>query len=97
MHYFSFLIILAAVIIVIFLTFYLERLRKQNNWTGIIQDKKVKDYFYKGQHRKVYLLYILKDNGDRLTYNVNETIYKTLNVGDRVKKDKGDYFPTRTV
>lgn len=97
MHYAGFLIILSAVIIVIFLTFYLERQRKQSSWAGILQDKKIKDYFYKGQHRNVYLLYILKDNGDRLTYNVDETIYKTLNVDDRVKKNKGDYYPTHTV
>lgn len=97
MHYYNFFIILAAVAIVIFLTFYLENRRKQSSWTGILQDKKVKEYFYKGQHRSVYLLYILKDNGDRLTYDVDETIYKTLNVGDRVKKEKGIYYPHRTV
>lgn len=97
MHTINFFIIIAAVIFIISLTFYLERRRSDSNWTGLIQAKRVEDFYYKGQYHNVYIIYILKDNGEKLTFGVDVTVFTELTVGDRVRKDKGQYYPTRTI
>lgn len=95
MQSFTFFVILALVIFFTFLTYYLELRKKNSSWAGTLENKKISDYFYKGKHSNVYILYIIKDNGERLTYNVDEIVYHDIHVGDRVTKQKGEYYPTR--
>lgn len=97
MHTFTFAFILILVAIIIFLTYYLEFRRKNSSWVGTLENKKITDYFYKGRHSNVYILYITKDNGEKVTYNVDESFYNNLHVGDRVTKDKGSYYPTKLI
>lgn len=97
MHTFTFFFILILVVFLTFLTYYLEYLNKNRSWAGILENKKISDYFYKGRHSNVYILYITKDDGEKLTYNVDETVYQDIHVGDRVTKEKGSYYPTRIV
>lgn len=93
----SFFIILALALIFSLLTYYLELKMKNSSWLGTLESKKISDYFYKGKHSNIYILHILKDNGEKMTYNVDETVYLNIQVGERVTKEKGQYYPTRLI
>lgn len=93
--YFYFFVIIAAIITIFFAMYYSEKYRIHSSWSGIIQDKNSKDYLHKGQRKYVFMLTISKDNGEKLTLDVDETTYKSVEVGDRVKKEKGQYNPNK--
>lgn len=97
MHSFTFFFILILVVFFTFLTYYLELRKKNSSWAGTLENKKVSDYFYKGHHSNVYILYVTKDDGEKMTYNVDETVYHDIHIGDRVTKEKGNYYPTRLI
>lgn len=97
MHSFSFFLILIFALLFTFLTYYLEHRKKNSSWAGTIENKTISDYFYKGHHSSVYILYITKDDGEKLTIDVDENVYQNINVGDRVTKEKGSYYPTRLI
>jgi hypothetical protein len=89
--------VLVAILTIIFITYVIEHRRVDHIWSGLVQGKKIKEYYYKGQHRKAYLLQILKDTGEKLALDVTEDIYISLQVGDKIRKDKGQYYPTKSV
>lgn len=95
MHSFTFFFILILVVFLTFLTYYLELRKKNSSWAGTLENKIISDYFYKGYHSSVYILYVTKDDGEKLTFDVDETVYQNIDVGDRVTKEKGSYYPTR--
>lgn len=97
MHSFSFLLILILVAFFTFLTYYTEHRKKNCTWAGTIENKAISDYFYKGYHSSVYILYVTKDDGEKLTFDVDETVYESINVGDRVTKEKGSYYPSKFI
>jgi len=97
MHSFTFFLILILVVFLTFLTYYLELRKKNSSWAGTIENKAISDYFYKGHHSSVYILYITKDNGEKLTFDVDEAVYENINVGDRVTKEKGSYYPSKFI
>jgi hypothetical protein len=88
-------IIIAAIVTIFSIMYYSERYRLYSSWTGLVQGKKTKEYFYKGQHRTIYLLQILKDTGEKITLETAEGVYKAIEVGDKVIKEKGQYQPKR--
>lgn len=90
-------IIFAAIITVFSAKYYSEKYRLYSNWYGVVQGKKTKEYYYKGQHRTVYLLQILKDTAERIILETSEETYKSIEVGDKVIKEKGEYQPKRSV
>jgi hypothetical protein len=90
-------IIIAAIVTVFSAMYYSEKYRLYSNWSGLVQGRKTKECYYKGQHRTVYLLQILKDTGERITLETSEETYKSIDVGDKVVKEKGQYQPTRSV
>ncbi|MBL4935833.1 hypothetical protein JK636_08680 [Clostridium sp. YIM B02515] len=90
-------IILIFALTAVFITYFIEHSRLNNIWNGLVQEKKTKDYFYRGNHSYIYILQILKDNGEKLTIDVSEEMYKSIEVGDKVKKDKGQYYPSKDI
>lgn len=86
--------IILLMVAVIILPFYLEKHRRNKSWSGVVVDKKITDYYYKGRHRNVYILYIQKNNGEKVTLSVGESLYNSTKIGEKVDKNKGDYFPT---
>lgn len=90
-------ILLILALAVVFITYFIEFSRLNTTWTGLVQGKKTKDYFYRGNHSNIYILQILKDNGEKLTIDVTEELYKSIEVGDKVKKDKGQYYPFKDI
>lgn len=97
MEVFWIYIILVITLTVVSVTYFIEHRRLDNSWAGLVQGKKIKDYFYRGNRSNIYILQILKDNGERLTLDVDEKLYKSIEVGDRVKKEKGQYYPNKSV
>jgi hypothetical protein len=95
MHSFTLPFILILVVLLTFLTYYLELRKKNSTWAGTLENKIISDYFYKGYHSSVYILYVIKDDGEKLTFDVDEIVYQNIDVGDRVTKVKGSYYPTR--
>lgn len=91
----AFFIILGASLVIVLLPIYLDFKRNKSSWFGVVEKKEVKDYFYRGMHNAIYQLYILKDNGERFTFTVNETVYYDLSIGDRVKKEEGQFYPNK--
>lgn len=91
----AFFIILGASLIIVLLPIYLDYRRNKASWFGVVDNKETKDYFYRGMHNVIYQLYILKDNGERFTFTVNETVYSGLNIGDKVKKENGKFYPEK--
>lgn len=91
----AFFIILGASLVIVLLPIYLDFVRNKSSWFGVVENKEIKDYFYKGMHNAIYQLYILKENGERFTFTVSEIVYSSLNVGDRVKKEEGQFYPKK--
>lgn len=90
-------IILILALTAVFITYFIEHSRLNHSWYGLVQGKKIKDYYYKGNHSYIYILQILKENGEKLTIDVPEEIYKSIEVGDKAKKDKGQYYPSKDI
>lgn len=91
----AFFIILAASLITVMFPIYLDYRRRQSSWIGVVEDKGIKDYYYRGMHSIIYQLYVLKENGEKLNFTVNETVYSSINIGDRIKKEKGQFYPLK--
>lgn len=91
----AFFLILGASLIIVFLPIYLDYKRTKSSWLGIVENKKSKDYYYRGIHNVIYQLYIIKDNGERFTYTVSENVYSDINIGDKVKKEPGEFYPKK--
>lgn len=89
-----FFIILGLAIFIIIIPFYSESKTKKETWLGILEEKNIKDYYYKGMHQKIYILSILKENGEKVTYDVNEPLFNAFDKGDKVIKKHGEYYPT---
>lgn len=89
-----FCIILFVIIVLITIALYLEHHKEKLSWTGTLEDKKIHDYFYNGHYSNLYIIYIRKENGERVTFSVTESLYNSFEPGDKVKKGKGEYFPT---
>jgi hypothetical protein len=77
--------------------YYSEKYRLHSSWTGLVQGKKAKEYYYKGKHRNVFLLQILKDSGEKITLETEEVTYNAVEVGDKIIKEKGQYQPRKIV
>ncbi|MCM0649727.1 hypothetical protein NBE98_15280 [Clostridium swellfunianum] len=90
-------VLMTAIITLTFTIYSAQKYRLESTWSGLVQGKKAKDYYYKGQHKKCFILQILKDTGNRLTLEVDETTYKTVEVGDRMIKEKGHIHPRKTI
>jgi hypothetical protein len=66
--------------------------RINEEWTGIIEDKK---RLGEGSSANNYI-YFLKDAGEVCKYRVTRSLYDIYNIGDRVKKRKGRSFPVNS-
>lgn len=86
------IIIGAGLVIWLFLA---ESKKKNDEWEGTLEDKKVNKYFHRGEEKKDHLLFFKTDSGKKITYSANADIYDTFEKGDRARKQKGEYYPTR--
>lgn len=71
--------------------FFVDYREKKDSWTGILEDKKTITYHYKKNTRYHYILIFRKDNGKKVKYFVDKTIYKSFKIGNRVKKEESKF------
>ena len=77
-----------------FLSFYTEYRKEKCVWTGVLEQKKTDTYFYKGFIKSVYIIHVLKDNGEREIFSVNKSLYESIEENCRMLKKSGDYYPS---
>ncbi len=68
--------------------------RNNQQWIGVLQNKKIITYYSKRKKTK-YRMCFDSDLGKKVVFDVNEATYNSINIGDRVQKSKGQFEPTR--
>lgn len=89
------LFIVVLILCFIIVPIFVYKGKKNDNWTGVLNDKKINKYKHKGKDRIDYLLFFHKDTGKAVTYNVTEELYNRFEKGDKAAKTKGEYFPVK--
>lgn len=83
----------------LFLIFKLLMKGKSASWVGQVMDKKhiAKDVdddgFHKTEH--YYHLVVKTDEGKTMKVGLAKEKYDEFNIGDKIKKEKGSFFPKK--
>lgn len=95
--------IIGLLIVSTFVFFLYKMLRKpteslRSSWTGVVtnKDKGVSGTMINGLGAvKDYCnLYIKTDEGKDITITVTDGLYQQINIGDKVKKEAGERYPS---
>lgn len=87
--------ILLLIVAFIAVPIFIHSNKKKEAWTGILEDKKISEYNRRGKRIVDYIQYFRKDTGNSVKYNVPETVFNSLEKGDRVEKKKGENYPVK--
>ena len=88
------LFVIAVIIIPVGVLVYQVKRKTNEEWLGVLEDKKYRTHYHKGKKEEC-MLYFCKDSGEKVRRDVNVATYNSLNIGDRVQKSKGELYPVR--
>lgn len=86
-------------LIILFIGFVVKLVLKSKNeeWSGIVTDKKVNEVedFDSGTKRDNYFLIVKMDTGQERKVGLSQQLWETFKTGDKVHKPKGKLFPNK--
>lgn len=89
------LFIVILILCFVLIPIFVNKHKKNDSWTGILEDKKVIKYRHRGRYIIDNLLYFRKDTGETVKYNVHEEIFNSFEKGDKVTKIKDENYPVK--
>ena len=84
--------VIAVVVVTLIVIFFVQK-RRNEEWEGVLHKKR----FVSGDEdsSNSYSLVFKTDDGKKKRYQVSMVVFNEWNEGDRARKVKGEFFPSR--